>query len=127
MLAVGTKTEATFRNASTGHDVTLELRGDFWGGSADIAFAGGGGSGGGGGGGGRVVAQITRELWNARQIFGDKQTVSRCSVAESGRKDGAGSGVCGACAGRKRSRPAGLAGTRMVDMGMTTGGMEDAR
>ncbi len=58
--------EATFRNASTGEEITLELRGDFWGGSADIAFVGGG----------QTVAQITRDVWNARQIMGDKQTVS---------------------------------------------------
>jgi hypothetical protein len=63
---VGTKMQATFRNHSTGQEVTLELRGDMWGGSADISM------------GGVPVAQITRQLFNMREVFADKQTVSRC-------------------------------------------------
>jgi uncharacterized protein YxjI len=58
--------QATFRNHSTGQEVTLELRGDMWGGSADISM------------GGVPVAQITRQLFNMREVFADKQTVSRC-------------------------------------------------
>ncbi|RSH83779.1 hypothetical protein EHS25_005394 [Saitozyma podzolica] len=59
---VGTKMQATFRNHSTGQEVTLELRGDMWGGSADISM------------GGMPVAQITRQLFNMREVFADKQT-----------------------------------------------------
>lgn len=55
---------AEFINASTGQPVTLELRGDFWGGSGDIAWDG------------RVVAQITRDVVNMREIFTNNQTVS---------------------------------------------------
>ncbi|OCF42855.1 hypothetical protein I317_03332 [Kwoniella heveanensis CBS 569] len=61
--AVGSKMEATFHNPATSQEVTLLLRGDFWGGSADITVENG-----------PVVAQITRELMNARQIFGGQQT-----------------------------------------------------
>jgi hypothetical protein len=57
--------EASFKNHSTGQEVTLELRGDMWGGSADIAIQG------------RPVAQINRRLVNMREIFSDKQTVRR--------------------------------------------------
>jgi hypothetical protein len=57
--------QATFRNHSTSQEVTLELRGDMWGGSADISM------------GGMPVAQITRQLFNMREVFADKQTVSR--------------------------------------------------
>lgn len=57
--------QATFRNASTGQEVMLELRGDMWGGSADLAWNG------------QPVAQIARQLFNAREVFSDKQTVSR--------------------------------------------------
>ncbi|ORY32262.1 tubby C-terminal-like domain-containing protein [Naematelia encephala] len=61
-LAIGTKMEATFVNQSTGQPVTLELRGDMWGGSADLSM------------GGMPVAQISRKLFNARELFVDKQT-----------------------------------------------------
>ena len=64
-FGLGTKMEATFHNASTKQDVTLVLRGDMWGGSADIAMENG-----------PVVAQIGRKLFNAREIFMDRQTVS---------------------------------------------------
>jgi hypothetical protein len=56
---------ATFINHSTHQPTTVTLSGDFWGGSADIAIEGG-----------PVVAQIRREVFNMRQVFGDKQTVS---------------------------------------------------
>lgn len=42
------------------------LRGDFWGGSADITI----------GDGGPAVAQIARNVFNMREVFHDKQTVS---------------------------------------------------
>ncbi|KAL8291634.1 hypothetical protein RQP46_001892 [Phenoliferia psychrophenolica] len=61
-LALGTKMVATFTNASDGAPIELELRGDFWGGSADIALNG------------RPVAQISRKLFNARELFTDNQT-----------------------------------------------------
>lgn len=65
---VGTKMLAEFTNASSGHPVVLELRGDFWGGSGDIAWDG------------RPVAQITRDLMNAREIFTNNQTVCLASA-----------------------------------------------
>jgi hypothetical protein len=65
LFSVGSKMSATFINASTGQPTTLSLRGDFWGGSADITIEGG-----------PVVAQITRQVVNMREVFTDKQTVS---------------------------------------------------
>ncbi|KAK4686592.1 hypothetical protein P7C73_g3534, partial [Tremellales sp. Uapishka_1] len=62
-LALGTKMIATFVNKSTNAPITLELRGDFWGGSADISIEGG-----------PVIAQISRKLFNARELFVSKQT-----------------------------------------------------
>jgi hypothetical protein len=55
---------ATFFNAADSKQYSLDLRGDFWGGSADIALDG------------RPVAQITRKLMNMREMFTDAQTVS---------------------------------------------------
>lgn len=55
---------ATFHNPATNSSTTLVLKGDFWGGSADIAIEDG-----------PVVAQISRKLFNAREFWGDKQTV----------------------------------------------------
>lgn len=63
---VGSKIVATFTDHSTGKEINLYLRGDFWGGSADISIEDGG----------PVVAQIERDLFKAREFFGDKQTVS---------------------------------------------------
>jgi hypothetical protein len=54
---------ASFINAADNRPISLDLRGDFWGGSADIALAG------------RPVAQISRKLMNMREVFTDKQTV----------------------------------------------------
>ncbi|WRT66012.1 uncharacterized protein IL334_002963 [Kwoniella shivajii] len=62
-MSLGSKMEATFVNPATSQTITLVLKGDFWGGSADISIENG-----------PVVAQISRELFNARQIFGDQQT-----------------------------------------------------
>ncbi|KAM0751765.1 DUF567-domain-containing protein [Meredithblackwellia eburnea MCA 4105] len=62
-FGVGTKMTLTFNNtAHDGQPMELELRGDFWGGSADIAING------------RPAAQISRDLMNMREIFRDKQT-----------------------------------------------------
>jgi uncharacterized protein YxjI len=55
---------ATFMNHSTNQEVTIELRGDMWGGSADLSLEG------------RPVAQISRQLFNMREAFLDQQTVS---------------------------------------------------
>lgn len=55
---------ATFHNPATNLPTTLVLKGDFWGGSADVSIEGG-----------PVVAQISRKLFNAREFWGDKQTV----------------------------------------------------
>lgn len=57
--------EATFTNASTGQPVTINLRGDMWGGSADLSL----------GEGGPPIAQITRQMMNMREVFTDNQTV----------------------------------------------------
>ncbi|KAK8865575.1 hypothetical protein IAR55_000719 [Kwoniella newhampshirensis] len=62
-LGLGSRMEATFINHSTHAETTLELRGDFWGGSADIHVVNG-----------PIVAQISRQLFNARELFTDKQT-----------------------------------------------------
>jgi hypothetical protein len=56
--------QATFVNHSTGQPTTIDLRGDFWGGSGDLTVEGG-----------PTVAQITRQLMNMRQVFTDNQTV----------------------------------------------------
>lgn len=60
--------EATFVNHATGQPVTIALRGDMWGGSADLSL----------GEGGPPIAQITRDLVNAREIFTNNQSVSLC-------------------------------------------------
>ncbi|WVR05557.1 hypothetical protein IAU60_002576 [Kwoniella sp. DSM 27419] len=62
-LSFGSKMEAVFVNASTRQTTTLLLKGDFWGGSADISIENG-----------PVVAQISRDMINARQIFGGQQS-----------------------------------------------------
>ncbi|WVN85487.1 uncharacterized protein L203_100633 [Cryptococcus depauperatus CBS 7841] len=62
-LSLGSHIVATFTNVSTNTETTLVLKGDFWGGSADISVDGG-----------PIVAQITRKLFNARELFRDKQT-----------------------------------------------------
>lgn len=54
---------ANFVNAADNKQYALDLRGDFWGGSADIALNG------------RPVAQISRKLMNMREMFTDSQTV----------------------------------------------------
>lgn len=62
---MGTKMQASFRNHSTGQETTIDLRGDFWGGSGDLTVEGG-----------PTVAQITRQMMNMREVFTDNQTVS---------------------------------------------------
>ncbi|WWD18250.1 hypothetical protein CI109_102700 [Kwoniella shandongensis] len=62
-ISMSTRMEATFINHSTRAETTLELRGDFWGGSADIHMVNG-----------PIVAQISRQMFNARELFTDKQT-----------------------------------------------------
>jgi hypothetical protein len=62
---VGAKIVATLTDAS-GKQVELMLRGDFWGGSADIAV----------GDGGPVIAQISRNVMTMRELVWDQQTVS---------------------------------------------------
>lgn len=63
-LSFGSHLVATFHNPATNSPTTLVLKGDFWGGSADISIEGG-----------PVVGQISRKLFNAREFWGDKQTV----------------------------------------------------
>ncbi|KIR67423.1 hypothetical protein I314_01839 [Cryptococcus bacillisporus CA1873] len=62
-LSFGSHMVATFHNPATNSPTTLVLKGDFWGGSADITIEDG-----------PVVAQISRKLFNAREFWGDKQT-----------------------------------------------------
>ena len=57
--------QATFINHSTKQETTIDLRGDFWGGSGDLTVEGG-----------PTVAQITRQMMNMREMFTDNQTVS---------------------------------------------------
>lgn len=63
-FAVG-KSHSTceFKNFADGQHVELEIHGDWFDRSAKIEF------------GGRTVAHISRSFFNAREIFGDKQTV----------------------------------------------------
>lgn len=61
---VGSHSTVTFKNAADGEPYELEVKGDWYDRSAEIAFAG------------RAVAHISRSHFNVREIFGDKQTVS---------------------------------------------------
>lgn len=54
-----------FNNYATKSPSKLTLKGDMWGGNADIIAENG-----------QVVAQIHRDLFNKREFFADKQTVS---------------------------------------------------
>ncbi|WVQ85740.1 hypothetical protein IAT38_007907 [Cryptococcus sp. DSM 104549] len=63
IISLGTSMTATFIDAATNKELVVDLRGDFWGGSADLSVEGG-----------PVIAQISRKLFNAREFFGDKQT-----------------------------------------------------
>lgn len=64
-MAIGTKMQAKFKDHMTGRDTVIELRGDFWGGSGDLKVENG-----------PVVAQISRQVMNMREVFTDNQTVS---------------------------------------------------
>lgn len=83
---MGSKSEIHFKNASNGENVTLELEGDWLDKSAEIKYNG------------QVVASISRKFFNAREFFGDKQTVR--TPAESGKpppprdRDGGGPRHC---------------------------------
>ena len=61
---MGSKSVVTFKNASDGKDVELEVNGDWIDRSAEITWEG------------KPVATISRKFFNAREFFGDKQTVS---------------------------------------------------
>jgi len=56
--------EATFKNHGTGQEMAIDLNGDFWGGSADLSVQGG-----------PVIAQITRQIFGAREMFSDSNSV----------------------------------------------------
>ncbi|KAL1413736.1 hypothetical protein Q8F55_001518 [Vanrija albida] len=62
-LGIKTKVEVMFNNYSTKAPMKLTLKGDMWGGNADIIAEDG-----------QVVAQIHRDLWNKKEFFADKQT-----------------------------------------------------
>lgn len=67
---------AEFVNHSTGKETTIDLRGDFWGGSGDLTVEGG-----------PTVAQITRSMMNMREVFTDNQTVSSLARSKWGKAD----------------------------------------
>lgn len=81
---MGSKSEILFKNASDGKEIVLELKGDWLDKSAEIKL------------GDQVVASISRKFFNAREFFGDKQTVSHCRP-ECVRS-------CGICEGGKSER-----------------------
>lgn len=60
---------ATFRNAVTGQENELSVKGDMFGMGSVISLNGT-----------QPVGQISRQYFNAREYFGDKQTVS-CTLA----------------------------------------------
>lgn len=60
---MGSKSVVVFKNASDSKDIELEVRGDWLDRSAEITLDG------------RPVASISRKFFNAREFFGDKQTV----------------------------------------------------
>lgn len=60
---VGSKLVATFTQNGVEHELTL--KGDFWGGSANITMKDG-----------PAIAHISRKLATVGEFFGDKQTVS---------------------------------------------------
>lgn len=60
-MSMGTKLEIKFRNAN-GEKVELDVKGDFWGGSANITLND------------RPVAHISRSLANVREVQFDKQS-----------------------------------------------------
>ena len=62
------KSSVHFKNAADGAEGELDLKGDWFDRSATITL------------GGRPVAEVKRKFFNARELFGDKQTVSLCSV-----------------------------------------------
>ncbi|KAF2769258.1 hypothetical protein EJ03DRAFT_351414 [Teratosphaeria nubilosa] len=59
---MGSRSTVTFKNAADGVEYELEVHGDWIDKSASITY------------GGRPVAHISRSIFNAREIFGDKQT-----------------------------------------------------
>lgn len=61
-MSFGTKMEIKFQNAVDGVKTELDVKGDFWGGSANITLND------------RPVAHISRSLANLREIKFDKQT-----------------------------------------------------
>jgi uncharacterized protein YxjI len=61
----GAKINTTFLNAADGQEHILTLKGDFFDRKAAITL---------GSADGPVVATISRDFWNAREIFSDKQT-----------------------------------------------------
>ncbi|WVQ77086.1 hypothetical protein IAR50_006769 [Cryptococcus sp. DSM 104548] len=62
-FSFGAKATAIFNDTATNRPMALALRGDFWGGSADISVVSG-----------PVIAQISRDVMNAREIFVGHQT-----------------------------------------------------
>ena len=64
-IVLASKSTVHFKNASDGHEIELDVRGDWFDRSANITF------------GGQPVAHISRSFFNVREIFADKETVSR--------------------------------------------------
>lgn len=61
---IGSKSSVHFKNASDGKEIELDVKGDWFDRSAEITWEG------------RPVAVISRKFFNAREFFGDKETVS---------------------------------------------------
>ena len=59
---IGSKSSVLFKNASDGKEIELNVKGDWFDRSAEITWEG------------RPVAVISRQFFNAREFFGDKQT-----------------------------------------------------
>ncbi|KAK5173593.1 uncharacterized protein LTR77_002274 [Saxophila tyrrhenica] len=59
---MGSRSVVTFKNASDGKDVEMEVKGDWLDRSAEITYQD------------KPVAAISRKFFNAREFFGDKQT-----------------------------------------------------
>lgn len=65
VIVLASKSSVHFKNASDGREVELDVRGDWFDRSANVTF------------GGEPVAHISRSFFNVREIFADKDTVSR--------------------------------------------------
>jgi uncharacterized protein YxjI len=89
---MGSKSVVTFKNASDGKEIELEVRGDWLDRKAEITIDG------------RPVASVSRKFFNAREFFGDKQTV-RVLVSSANWNRNSSSLVFRRCCAQCRSEP----------------------